>query len=148
MEGCVELSVCRYVGVGACSQQNVDDLNPAMMGCISQHGVALLILHVDEKHIVMAEVLDHGRLVLFNRLVELCLVDLVHPLPCHGGRCLLSHIFERIHGIDFFELQAVAYLARDVPEQFLAMEVAIAWLIRWLERMQQDKHVVVGLDVS
>lgn len=47
VEGCVELAVCRYVWVGSCSQEDVDDLDPAVVGGISQHSVTFFILHID-----------------------------------------------------------------------------------------------------
>lgn len=103
MKCCIELSKRRYVRIGSCSQQYIDDLNSAVMSCIGQHRVPLFILHVDEKDIIMAEVLDDRGLILFDRFVELRLINLVHALSCNGARGLLGHVFEGVHGVYFLE---------------------------------------------
>ena len=59
MKRCVELAVCRYVRVGSCSQEDVDDLDPTVMSGIGQHGVALFILHVNQEDVVVTKVLYH-----------------------------------------------------------------------------------------
>ena len=45
-----------YVGVSTGSKKNVHDIDVAVMRCEGQQSITILVLHVDQQHIILAKI--------------------------------------------------------------------------------------------